>query len=409
MLPEPAINPEALDRVNSLSEQLEELLSIGAPTYAVRTFRQELHHAEQRQMAMDALVQVACEMSRVAGKFDLDKLMSFVLDQALKLVGAERGLLVMQPVGEKTFKVVASKHLDDLDASDIDFSKSLLSQVIESREPVVTTNAQNDPRFSAKQSILTLAIRSVLAVPLITPTGVIGALYLDTQISTRVFNTSDLPIVSAFAGITASAVELARVLEVRQALYLESVKALVSAVEAKDAYTAGHSSRVGLYAQGIMRAIGKPEAEAEQALIAGYLHDVGKIGISDAYVSKPGPLSSDEWTDFKKHTVIGERILAHSSALKAILPAVRWHHEKLDGSGYPDGLTANEIPLLARVVCVADSFDAMTSDRPYRQSPGRAYALAELKKYAGKHYDPALVKALELAFEKKLIPYLGKG
>lgn len=391
----------------SLTEQLEQLLESGLSKHALRSVRRSLSKAEQRQTAMEGVVQIACELSRVAGMLDLGELLEFALSQALSLVQAERGLLVLRDDSDQ-FEVTISKHLGK-DESDINFSNSLLSHVMDTGEALVTTNAQDDPRFASQHSVFIHSIRSVLAIPLLTPTGVIGAFYLDTQIGTKVFDQEDLPIVTALAGITASAVQLARVLDVRQTLFLESVRALVSAVEAKDAYTAGHSSRVGMYAQAIMRVLGKSETEAEQALIAGFLHDIGKIGISDAHVVKKGPLTDKEWLVFKQHTLIGERILEHSSALKPVLPAVRWHHEKLDGSGYPDGLQGDAIPLLARVLCVADSFDAMTSDRPYRESPGKAYALSELKRLSGKHYDPVIVGALSRALENGTIPYIGKG
>jgi len=401
----PAIAIPSLD----LKEKLNRLMATGASAMALRQFISDVERIELQHQAFGALAQVACDVSRVAGSLDVHNLMHFVLDEALSLVGAERGLLVLRNVQDGQFEVAAARHLKDVDSEESHFSKTLLRQVINSGETIITTNAQNDPRFSDQQSIMALAIRSVLAVPLATPGGIIGALYLDTQILTRIFDEDDLPIISAFAGITASALELARSIETRQELYLESVKVMVNAIEAKDPYTAGHSSRVGLYAQGIVRALGKREELAEQALIAGYLHDVGKIGIQDAYVSKPGPLDDNEWEDFKQHPVIGEKILSHSRALKPMLSAVRWHHEKLDGSGYPDGLKNKQIPFMARVIGVADSFDAMTSDRPYRKSPGKDYAFSELKRFTHKHYDARVVKALELAFDKRLVPYLGKG
>lgn len=398
------------EKSSTLQEKFERLLQTGLSPMSIRSFQRELEQYEKHQLALNALMQAAGDLSRVAGALDLQNLIDFVLDKALELIGAERGLLVLRDDSAKGFTIMSVRQLSsEQDSNDIALSQSLLHKVIENHEAIVTTNAQSDPRFANQQSVMINSIRSVLAVPLASSNKVTGALYLDTQISTQVFSETDLAIILAFANMTASALELVKFLENRQELYLGSVQSLVNAIEAKDPYTAGHSSRVGLYAQAIVRALGQSEEDAEQALIAGYLHDVGKIGINDAYVTKPGPLSAEEWRDFKQHTIIGEQILSHTKALKAILPAVRWHHEKLDGSGYPDGLKGQDIPLLARIICVADSFDAMTSDRPYRQSPGRAYALEELNKHKNSQYDSRIVDALERAFEDQITPYFGKG
>ena len=391
----------------NLVAQYRALVASGHSGMAANQFMRDLEKAAHQQDAFNALVHASSEVSRVAGALDLQNLMRFILDQALQLIQAERGLLILTN-DEGSFDVAAVKHLNDDDDTEA-LSRTLIDQVLQSGEAIITTNAQNDPRFAQQQSVLALSIRSVLAVPLSTPSGIIGALYLDTRIMTRIFDETDLPIITAFAGITASALELARAIDSRKELYLESVRALVNAVEAKDSYTAGHSSRVGLYSQAIARVMGQPESVIEQALIAGFLHDVGKIGVSDTHVTKPGPLTPEEWADFKQHPVIGERILEHSRALKPILPAVRWHHEKLDGSGYPDGLKGDAIPFLARIVCVADSFDAMTSDRSYRESLGKRYALSELRKFAGRQYDASVVRALEQGFITGIVPYLGKN
>lgn len=355
--------------------------------------------------AYAALLEAAKEVSRVAGAADLQALMHSMLDKAIGLMGAERGMLVLLEGNQHRLAAWRSSEADD--ESDIELSRSLLQRVIERGEPVLTTNAQEDPRFEAQMSIMAFNIRSVLATPLRTAQGILGALYLDTRFGTRIFEDGDLELLTAFAGLTASALELVRSVEVRKAMYLQSVLALVNAVEAKDPYTAGHSSRVGLYAQGIAKVLGWSDLETEQALIGGYLHDVGKIGISDAHVRKPGPLNAEEWEEFKKHPEIGERILSGSEVLQPILPAVRWHHERLDGSGYPDGLQGTQIPILPRIIGVADAFDAMTTDRPYRKSPGKAYALSELQRLVGVHYDPVILEAFVQALERGWVQYDG--
>ncbi|HZH99428.1 MAG TPA: diguanylate cyclase, partial [Fimbriimonadaceae bacterium] len=148
---------------------------------------------------------------------------------------------------------------------------------------------------------------------------------------------------------------------------LATIQALAAAVDAKDAYTQGHSLRVADYAAELVRRLGGSDAEAELVYRAGTLHDVGKIGVPDGILNKPGILSDEERTIMEAHPVLGEIIVKKVPQLSALLPGVRHHHERWNGTGYPDGLAGEEIPYMARVLALADTFDAMTSDRPYRK------------------------------------------
>jgi putative nucleotidyltransferase with HDIG domain len=182
-------------------------------------------------------------------------------------------------------------------------------------------------------------------------------------------------------------------------LFLEGVHALVHALEAKDAYTRGHSMRVANYALGIARALNL-DAEAVDTIVLGAeLHDVGKIGVSEGVLHKAGRLTADEYRHIMEHTVIGARILGPLMRdAPAALTIVRSHHERLDGTGFPDHLKGDAIPLEARLVSVADAFDAMTSARPYRPSLGVTNAMHELETGKGVQFDPAIVEAFKRAF-----------
>lgn len=376
----------------SLSEELAQLFAETSPP--VRVFLKRLEGFERHRDAHEALTRTTQQIAQIAGQLDLTRLAEFVLDEGLCLVDAERGLLVLRD-DQEAYRVTAVRHLKlGTLRENSEISHSLLDDVIASGEPLISTNVQDDPRLARQESVLSLSIRSVLAVPLTTQGRTIGAFYLDTQISTRVFDAADLAIIQAFSNITAAAIGLVQAVAARDEMYLQLVRTLVQAVEAKDAYTAGHSDRVGRHAQAIMRALGSDEQDAKMALIAGYLHDIGKIGIDDAYVTKADMLAPHEREAFQQHTLIGERILEPVQALQEILPAVRWHHEKLDGSGYPEGLVGDSIPLLARVVAVADAFDAMTTNRAYRKAMSRSAAVAELRRCNGTHFDPQVVEAL---------------
>ena len=170
------------------------------------------------------------------------------------------------------------------------------------------------------------------------------------------------------------------------------VKSLVRGIEIRDSYTRGHSERVAFFSKRIAEAMGLKKEEVEAIYIAGLLHDIGKIGIPDSILLKPGKLSKEEYEIIKFHPLLSYELLKHIDVLKDSLPGIKYHHERWDGSGYPEGLKGDEIPLQARILAVADSFDAMTSDRIYRKGIPKAQAITELRKLSGKDYDPEVVE-----------------
>ncbi len=178
---------------------------------------------------------------------------------------------------------------------------------------------------------------------------------------------------------------------------MATVAALAAAVDAKDPYTQGHSQRVGLYAAALAHALHLGGTEIARIQLAGQLHDVGKIGVADVLLTKPGTLTPVEYAAIQQHPVIGERMLSAVPFLKEILPSVRHHHEHWDGRGYPDGLQAHQIPSDAAILAVADAFDAMTSDRPYRSALSMAEARRRILECSGTQFDPRVVRGLELA------------
>lgn len=174
---------------------------------------------------------------------------------------------------------------------------------------------------------------------------------------------------------------------------MEMVTSLAGAIDAKDPYTKGHSTSVSRYSEALARAINLPESEVERIKIGAMLHDVGKIGIPESVLKKPGKLTDEEWEIMKQHPTIGaEKVLAPNEALRDLIPIVKYHHERLDGKGYPEKLKGNEIPLAARIVSVADAYHALVSDRPYRKGMPIEKACAILKEGAGIQWDADLVR-----------------
>lgn len=182
--------------------------------------------------------------------------------------------------------------------------------------------------------------------------------------------------------------------------YRGTVESLRLAVDAKDSYTKNHSDRVALYSKLIGEQLKLPEDQLEILYDGALFHDIGKIGIPDSILQKPGKLTDEEYDDIKNHPSIGAKIIAPAKIFEPIIPIVKHHHERFDGRGYPSGLKGTDIPLLARIVTVADSFDAMTSDRSYRPRFTLVKALDELENGKGTQFDPDIVDAFIIAFKE---------
>jgi PAS domain S-box-containing protein/putative nucleotidyltransferase with HDIG domain len=176
-------------------------------------------------------------------------------------------------------------------------------------------------------------------------------------------------------------------------IYEGIIHSFVNAIDAKSPWTKGHSERVTYYSLSIASELGLKGKDIDQLRIAALLHDIGKLGTYDVVLEKPGKLTDEEFALIRMHPARGEEILKPIKHLSELLPIVRHHHERMDGGGYPDGLKNNEIPFLSKIICIADSFDAMTADRPYRASPSREYAISELTRCRGTQFDPQAVDA----------------
>ncbi len=194
--------------------------------------------------------------------------------------------------------------------------------------------------------------------------------------------------------------DLKRAAEENKTLFLSSIQMLAGAVDEKDPYTRGHSDRVTRYSILIAKEIGLPEEEVEKIRIAAQLHDVGKIGIEDRILKKPGALTPDEYEIMKTHTTKGAAILRPVEMLKEMIPGIELHHESLDGRGYPHGLKGDQIPLSPRIIMVADCFDAMTTNRPYQAAMDPEYVIRIINSLVNTKFDPKIVTALTTVFER---------
>ena len=193
--------------------------------------------------------------------------------------------------------------------------------------------------------------------------------------------------------------KLKQALRQNQELFLETIRTLAAAIDAKDPYTRGHSERVSSYSMAISRHLGLNQEQVFRVHIAAILHDVGKLGIRESILNKPGGLSDEEFEVMRQHPSIGAQIMSPIRMLKDIIPGIRNHHETWDGNGYPDHLAGEEIPMVARIIGVADTFDAMTTTRPYQQAMTLDYVLQKMRSMSGSRFDPDVVEAFVAAVE----------
>jgi HD-GYP domain-containing protein (c-di-GMP phosphodiesterase class II) len=249
-----------------------------------------------------------------------------------------------------------------------------------------------DLRLSPEFAFLAPYAQQMIAVPLQRQEEVLGGWFALDKCDGEEFDSVDSKLLNSIANESAIYLENARLFEDVHGLMMGLLHSLTSAVDAKDAYTCGHSERVALVSRHLATQAGLSDREVEQIYMAGLLHDVGKIGVPEAVLQKAGRLTSEEFEMIKRHPAIGARILQDVKQIREIIPGVLHHHERYDGKGYPAGLSGNDIPVMGRIICLADCFDAMTSSRTYRKALPLEVALTELRRCSGTQFDPALAE-----------------
>ncbi|MBI5936148.1 MAG: GAF domain-containing protein [Chloroflexi bacterium] len=250
-------------------------------------------------------------------------------------------------------------------------------------------NWNHEPHYES--ALPSKEAKNALVVPLTAGTKTLGVLGIVNKIGADAFSERDLSLVDALAGEVALAIENACLYEDMCALSVETVRSLAVAIDARDPYTRGHSEGVVQFSLCLTRKLGWSKPDLELLEFAALLHDVGKLAVPDYILRKTEPLNDEEWAIIHKHPAQSALIVKPVKSLKRILPWINHHHECWDGSGYPDGLKGKAIPLAARVIAIADAYDAMTTNRPYRQALPSDQACQELKRGAGTQFDPTLV------------------
>ncbi len=235
--------------------------------------------------------------------------------------------------------------------------------------------------------------RSELSVPIVVDGSVWGVLNIEAP-EPGAFGEADAVLVEAIAASLGSSLHRAALVADLERTFTTTLTALMSTVEAKDDYTASHEQQVAELSERVAIRLGVSHSRAGDVLYAALLHDVGKVAIPSEILLKPGPLSDDEWIAMRGHAAIGGELVGRIEAFAHLAPAVRASHERWDGTGYPDGLTGEQIPLAARIIAACDTYEAIVTDRPYRPARTSAQAKRELRRVAGSQLDPTVVEAL---------------
>jgi HD-GYP domain-containing protein (c-di-GMP phosphodiesterase class II) len=336
---------------------------------------------------------------KLAGTLDLETVLARALEYAEEVCQAETSSIweLDEQRQELFFRVVRGKAAGDIRALRLPLGEGIVGSVALSGEAEAVNDVAADPRWHGDPTAA-FRTRAILAVPLLARGSVIGVLQLLNPVDRDRFTTGDLWRMRLFAAIVAPTLQNARLYEAQRRQFFSMVTALVEALEKRDPYTGGHVRRVVAYSVLLGSEMGLGREEMRNLRLAATLHDVGKITTPDRILGKPSPLDADEVEVMRRHTVDGAAIVSHL-ANAWVLPGVRSHHERVDGRGYPDGLRDPEIPLAPRIIAVADTYDAMTTSRPYRAGLPPERAAAEILDGAGSQFCPRVVASFRALFE----------
>ncbi|MBI3965058.1 MAG: HD domain-containing protein [Chloroflexi bacterium] len=348
---------------------------------------------QQRRQATrhrDRADQLAAKLKEIHRALFSGNVYDLILRTCLTLTNSRRGLYVTAHGEEDLLRVRAAVDVDGYPAAPPSpFLRALCQKVLDSNHVFVCnrTDAGDLPEPSVEGE----RFRNCAVVPTVILKNFDGIVIVADKVDGD-FDEDDVELLLSVGDQAAVAVENARLQRELQHAYLATVSALADAVEAKDAYTFGHCEEVSRYARLIAQRLGLSEAETSLVCYAALLHDVGKIGVSDGVLNKPGALLPEELELMRSHVRVGHDLLSHVAPLRPVAGVVLHLHERYDGNGYPDGLSAEEIPIASRIVCVVDAYCAMITRRSYKDAFSDERARAELRRCAGTQFDPRIVE-----------------
>lgn len=348
----------------------------------------ELNRKLSEKLAEMTILYEAAKLT--SSSLDLEEVLSSAFNSAVKILNAETGSLMLFDPEEEVLTIKKSYGLNEeiIRKTRVKKGETIVGWVAQSGKPLII-HGRADISIKGRKKYEKM---NSICVPLKTRKGVIGVVNLNRKEDANPFTEDNLKLLFTMANDVAFAIENATLYQNLHESYLSIIRALVSALELKDSHTRGHSESVTRYAVALAKKLKLFPQEIESIEVAAILHDVGKIGVQESILNKPGKLNNEEWKEMKRHPEFSYKILKEVNFPWEIKPVIYAHHERYNGKGYPARLKGEKIPLGARILAVADTFAAMTSDRAYRKGLSKEMAIEELKRVAGTQLDPELVK-----------------
>ncbi len=322
----------------------------------------------------------------------LDEMLPQILDETLAVLGADAGIVRLYDTASGALEQsVARGWFSQIEQSPLKSGEGIIGTVFATGKPMVFREFAKDSRVREYMRPQIQSGWGGACVPIRTADAFIGILLVGVRLP-RELSADEVHLLTTIANIAGNAIHRTRLHESLEGAYIETVLALAKAMDARDSYTGNHSEDLAKMSRAVAQALGLSRDQEEALLYAARLHDIGKIGVPDAILRKPGSLAADELQLMQQHPVIGAEIIQYVQRLSNTVPIVRHHHEKFDGTGYPDRLAGEAIPLGARILAIVDAFSAMTDDRVYRQGRSRTEAIEEIKRCAGTQFDPRITE-----------------
>ncbi len=358
---------------------------------------------ERKVVKLDNLLKAT---EAIASTLQLDPLLDTIMELGMKIMDAEGCSVLLIDEKEKKLQFVAASGAkkEEIKKLSLDIGEGVAGWVVQNDQPLLIEDVSKDARFSKRvDEVLRQETKSLICVPLKVKNRIIGVMEVINKRGDRAFTEGDMALFKPLSAQAAVAIERARLYEDLEDMYISTVKSLAAAIDAKDPYTRGHSERVTRFSLLIARELGLDEKIQKNVQLCALLHDVGKIGVPISVLRKKEKLTDEDWKEIRRHSVLGAEIISPIRQLKELIPNIRNHHERYDGKGYPDNLKGEEIPLIARILAVADTFDALTSERPYRNGLSDKAALEEIEVCKGTQLDPACADAFSAGYQKEFV------
>lgn len=327
-------------------------------------------------------------VEKVSTCLDTKEIARLVIEEARKVIRLSSVSVLLLNKESGHLELVADYGHDADVATAVTHGVGIAGCVWASGRAEIVNDVNTDPRFVSGE----VKISSMMCAPLKAKDTVVGVIKIGNA-QPVVYLAEDLKLFTTLASLAAVAIENAGLYEQLKDTFYTTIYTLAETIEKRDPYTGNHTKRVMEYSLAIGRTLGLPEDEMSRLQLGAVLHDIGKIGVRDSVLLKESSLTDEEFEQIKMHAVYGEEIISGIAQLRGAVPGVKQHHEKHNGRGYPVGLKGDEIDITARIIAVADSFDAMTSNRPYRKGLSLDEAFEELRKYSGSQFDPEIVDA----------------